>query len=193
MRLLFAPFHLDKDTHEALPFLARRVATMLGIQTGIHAFPVDARLGFDSFRDQYQSGILIQHLNSFGGEDWILGVTGVDLFIPIFTFVLGEAQLGGKTGLVSSFRLKNSTYGLPDDADVLKERLLKVTLHEISHMLGFLHCLNSNCVMHAASSVEEVDLRSHEYCSACEEEFKPRLEQVSRNSPESYYGTGHQK
>ena len=31
----------------------------------------------------------------------LLGVTAVDLYIPILTFVFGEAQIGGPCGLVS--------------------------------------------------------------------------------------------
>ena len=35
----------------------------------------------------------------------VLGLTDVDLFIPILTFVFGEAQLGGRAAVVSTARL----------------------------------------------------------------------------------------
>ncbi len=34
----------------------------------------------------------------------VLGITAVDLYIPIFTFVFGEAQLDGKAAIISTFR-----------------------------------------------------------------------------------------
>ena len=48
----------------------------------------------------------------------ILGVVDVDLFIPILTFVFGEAQLKGIGAVVSTHRLHNRFYGLPEDREV---------------------------------------------------------------------------
>ena len=43
----------------------------------------------------------------------MLGVTAVDLYIPILTFVFGEAQMGGPCSIVSYHRLRQEFYGLP--------------------------------------------------------------------------------
>ena len=43
----------------------------------------------------------------------LLGITGLDLYIPILTFVFGEAQMGGPCAIVSYHRLAQEFYGLP--------------------------------------------------------------------------------
>jgi archaemetzincin len=47
----------------------------------------------------------------------VLGVTAVDLYIPILTFVFGESQIGGPCGLVSAYRLRQEFYGFPQIRD----------------------------------------------------------------------------
>ncbi len=49
-------------------------------------------------RNQYHSTMLLEYLlkKDEAQPFRILGVTGMDLYIPIFTFVFGEARLGGK-------------------------------------------------------------------------------------------------
>ena len=86
---------------------------------------VDA--AYDPSRDQYNSRRLLQHLLTLrpAGVERLLGLTGLDLFIPVLTFVFGEAQLEGPTAVVSSFRLHNRYYGLPDDATLTEERVIK--------------------------------------------------------------------
>ena len=43
----------------------------------------------------------------------VLGVTACDLFVPVLTFVFGEAQLDGNCAVVSTARLQEEFYGLP--------------------------------------------------------------------------------
>ena len=45
----------------------------------------------------------------------MLGIADVDLFIPILTFVFGEAQLDNRAALTSAHRLRQDFYGLPED------------------------------------------------------------------------------
>jgi archaemetzincin len=91
-------------------------------------------------------------------------VTDVDLFIPILTFVFGEAQVGGRTAVVSTARLGEP--GLRDDRIVL-ERLSKESVHEMGHVLGLLHCETPGCVMGRSASVRDVDEKRAELCPAC--------------------------
>ena len=54
-------------------------------------------------------------------EAWrLLGITSLDLYIPILTFVFGEAQVGGECAVVSAHRLTQEFYGLPPDPDLLR-------------------------------------------------------------------------
>lgn len=93
--------------------------------------------------------------------------TELDLAVPILTFVFGEALLRGPAAVVSLHRLRNEFYGLPPDEDLLIERALKETLHELGHTQGLRHCHDWRCVMSSAHAVERVDIRSAAFCPAC--------------------------
>jgi archaemetzincin len=120
-------------------------------------------------RRQYHSSEILAHMQKHVSRHcWrLLGVTGLDLYIPILTFVFGEAQLGGRCALVSSHRLRQEFYGLPHDPELLRERLLKEAVHELGHTLQLTHCDDYDCVMAASHSVEWIDLKTPNLCSAC--------------------------
>ena len=120
-------------------------------------------------RNQYNSTwILSQILTLVPGEDCkILGVTSLDLYVPVLTFVFGEAQLDGRAALVSSFRLRDELYGLPKNPEKLKERLEKEAIHELGHTFGLIHCREPNCVMYTSTYAEEIDFKSKDFCPAC--------------------------
>jgi len=94
-------------------------------------------------------------------------VTGVDLFIPVLTFVFGEAQLGGRAAVVSTFRLRSEAYGLPPDPELLLARLTREVLHELGHTYGLVHCTDSACVMASTTYVEQIDLKGPSFCTGC--------------------------
>ena len=128
--------------------------------------PEDA---FDASRGQYHSTMLLEFLldEPAATSSRILGVTGSDLFVPVLTYVFGEAQLQGTAAVVSCLRLQDEMYGLPrDDAKTL-QRLQKETVHELGHTYGLLHCDDACCVMRASTYVEEIDLKSGTFCPSC--------------------------
>lgn len=133
---------------------------------------LEASFAYNLLRSQYHSTEILKRLGqNADAQCWrVLGVTEFDLFIPIMTFVFGEAQLGGPPGaaaVVSLRRLRQEFYGLPPDAALLDERLLKESLHELGHTLGLRHCADYRCVMSSSHSVENIDLKLAEYCHAC--------------------------
>ena len=119
---------------------------------------------YDERRKQWSSSRILSWLARTLPEGKVLGVTDVDLFIPILTFVFGEAQVGGRTAVVSTARLGEP--GLRDDRIVL-ERLAKEGVHEVGHVLGLLHCHTPGCVMGRSASVRDVDRKRGELCPAC--------------------------
>ncbi len=130
---------------------------------------LDARLSYNAARRQYHSTQLLAQLKTFDqGEGKILGVTEFDLFIPIFTFVFGEAQVGGSLALMSTHRLQQQFYGLPEDRELLFARAEKEATHELGHAFGLPHCRSFDCVMRFSNSVEEVDLKASSFCRLCE-------------------------
>jgi archaemetzincin len=119
---------------------------------------------YDPRRKQWSSTRILSWLAQAGPQGRILGVTDLDLFIPILTFVFGEAQVGGRTAVVSTARLAEP--GLADPRIVL-ERLSKESVHEVGHVFGLLHCETPRCVMGRSPSVRDVDLKRGELCPAC--------------------------
>ncbi len=70
---------------------------------------------FDAKRGQYQSVELMKMLAQRAPRDAsrVLGVTNVDLAIPMLSFLFGQAQFDGPIALVSLCRLHQEFYGLP--------------------------------------------------------------------------------
>ncbi len=156
-----------------LLFLKQGLFQTFKIQTRIRNRPFDLNSVYDSIRNQYNSsGLLLQLINDIPhGTLKILGVTELDLFIPIFTFLFGEAQLNGKGGLVSAHRLHNQFYGIPENEELLKDRLFKESVHELGHTFGLIHCFTLKCVMKSSTYVEEIDQKSTDFCKPCQQEI----------------------
>jgi archaemetzincin len=153
--------------------LEQKVAQCFGLPVKRIRCDIDLKMTYDSGRRQYNSSqILLQLIRSAPSDAVkILGIATVDLFIPILTYVFGEAQLGGIGALVSIHRLNNRLYGLPDDDQLLLERLNKESIHELGHTFGLLHCSTPGCVLSASTYVEDIDQKSDQICQECRKQI----------------------
>jgi len=124
---------------------------------------------FDPKRKQYQSVEIMRMLveNAPSDATRILGVTDVDLSIPMLSFLFGQAQLDGKVAVVSLCRLQQEFYGLPAQDEILRERLTKEVLHEMGHTFGLVHCSEQTCAMTLSTHIGMVDTKSERYCDRC--------------------------
>lgn len=155
---------------EALDFLELILRDTFQTDCRILPHSISAQPVFDSYRRQYHSTELLARLASFAHLHpgmKLLGVTSVDLYIPILTFVFGEAQLGGAAALLSTHRLSQEFYGLLPDNGLYLQRVEKEAVHELGHAFGLIHCQTSDCVMHFSNSVDMVDLKSRFFCPEC--------------------------
>ena len=147
-------------------------AFRVGVES--HDVDVDLEQFFDAARGQYNSTRLLMHLKQayaagFGNRDpKVLAIIPHDLFIPILTYVFGEAEVAGNVAVVSYYRLAPERYGLSQDRKLLQERLVKEAIHELGHAYSLIHCSRQDCVMHASSYVEEIDLKGRGFCQECE-------------------------
>ena len=130
---------------------------------------LDPEFAFHGERQQYHSSEILQRMQRYvSAESWrILGVAAADLYIPILTFVFGEAQMGGPCAVVSANRLRQEFYGLSADRTILRERLLKEAVHEIGHTLDLTHCDDYRCAMAPSHAVEWIDLKESTLCASC--------------------------
>lgn len=139
---------------------------------------IDPSFAFDMYRNQYNStsiiSALVRRFEKHEGK--VVGITSVDFFVPVLTYVFGEAQLDGPIAVVSSYRLDDTLYGLPDNPKLLEERLVKEVIHELGHTFGLIHCHDYRCVMHSSTAVEEIDVKSECFCPACEDQLRGKIE-----------------
>jgi archaemetzincin len=119
---------------------------------------------FDVRRQQYSSRPLLEWLVQRvpDGAEKLLGVTDVDLFIPVLTFVFGEAQLGGRAAIVSTARLRE-----PPTEPLIRARLTKESVHEIGHTYGLVHCGSLGCAMARSPALAAVDVKEERLCHDC--------------------------
>lgn len=151
---------------EELGYALRKTFKM---QTKIHTMDIALENAFDTTRLQYNSSKILLQIIEKAPRDAakVLAITEVDLFIPILTFVFGEAQLNGMASIISTHRLNTKYYGLTENQTLLTERLLKEAIHELGHNFGLIHCRNHSCVMRSSTYVEDIDFKSVELCPRC--------------------------
>jgi archaemetzincin len=127
---------------------------------------VDPLIARNAERRQCDSTRLLAELKAQYNSPVIAGTT-CDLFIPVLTYVFGEAELAGRVAIFSIHRLRDEYYGLRPDPDLLFDRALRELWHESGHLFGLTHCQDSFCVMSSAHSIEQVDDKSHRFCQTC--------------------------
>ncbi len=110
----------------------------------------------------------------------LLGVTDVDLFMPVLTFVFGEAQLGQCAAVVSIARLREAAV-----PSLVIDRLTKEAVHEIGHTFGLVHCASPACVMARSPGLAAVDRKTDRLCADCRVRYQALREQpyVAAHTP----------
>ena len=155
--------------------LALSLPESINLQCSVSSIGISLDGAHDVRRNQYYSTKLLERLvgHHAGDDAKLLGIAGVDLYIPPLSFVFGEAQLGGGSAVISTYRLDQPFYGLERDVDLLYNRCEKEAIHEIGHCFGLVHCRDYRCVMYLSYAVEDIDLKDAVFCPACRELAPP--------------------
>lgn len=155
-----------EEDRELMEHVRRELARTFGQPVFLWESPERPFHAYDAKRKQWQTAPILKWLveqGPAGGK--VLGVTDRDLFIPILTYVFGEAQLGGRAAVVSLARLVD---GVAEKGRPLYlDRAAKEAIHEVGHAFGLVHCHVDGCVMGRSPAVREVDEKSGELCEEC--------------------------
>ena len=166
---------------EIEPGLCQQIQThverIFGSQTELVSLLSDVDFALHPQRRQFNSTVILAKLAEMmpAHTGKVIAITQLDLFIPILTYVYGEAQLGGKAAIISLFRLlEGFTYQSANPS--IEQRAIKEAVHELGHTFNLRHCPEKTCIMHYCRSIRDVDRKSDQLCRHCsvllEDEFK---------------------
>lgn len=161
---------------EALASVADVVAGAFGRDVERLAPLAEPAGAFDASRGQWSAPEMLKALLAARppGAERILGVTARDLFIPVLSFVFGQAQMDGPAAVVSLARLSQAFSGFPEDRPLLFARARKEAVHELGHTFGLVHCTDTSCPMSLSTGVVQVDRKAESFCAGCAALVKER-------------------
>ncbi|MDG6257190.1 MAG: archaemetzincin family Zn-dependent metalloprotease [Methanomicrobiaceae archaeon] len=133
--------------------------------------------GFDHGRNQYNAQSILDSLQDVytrqnGTYLPVLLVVPHDLFIPGLDFVFGLARQRINASIVSTARLTNGYYGRHHSDDDVMDRLVKEGAHEIGHLFGLGHCSDPECIMFMPQTLDDLDRKKKDLCSACRAQLR---------------------
>ncbi|MBC8343219.1 MAG: archaemetzincin family Zn-dependent metalloprotease [Bacteroidetes bacterium] len=164
--LLISHGHFDSDFLEKI---ARDVGLQFHLDVQLEESHMDLSDFYYSDRRQYDGNSLLKEIDSLAYAQSIkkVGLFRVDLFIPILTYIFGQAILEGNSGIASLYRLRNEQYGMKKDEKLLLNRFAKIIIHELGHTFGLIHCHIPVCVMRSSTYVEDIDQKGKDFCTPC--------------------------
>jgi len=157
--------------------IAANILGYLHIDTDIAPSLEYPQYAFDESRIQYNAGAILRAFESmpFHNYEKVIGILDLDLFIPIFSYVFGEARQAGKYALVSLYRLQKNLDGSTPSMSLLLERAAKVALHELGHLFNLVHCEDERCLMHFSEGLRDLDNAPFYFCRYCSIYFRDAL------------------
>jgi archaemetzincin len=122
----------------------------------------------DSSTGKYRAEILLGELRqgAAGGRDHLLGLTEANVSVEDWNFVFGLAEMPGTTAVMSLAKLRPKGRG-PEADRLLRERAVKIAVHELGHTFGFRHCSDERCVMSFTQTAAGVDRTDAAFCANC--------------------------
>jgi archaemetzincin len=165
------PIERDTDDsldQEVMQHLSKDLMKQFGVACRVLR-PIELTTdAYDPRRDQYLAQIILSNLKALGfpQAEKVLAIVREDLYADELNFVFGQAELGGKYGIISLARLIPA---LPyRDENLYYRRVLTEAVHELGHTFGLGHCPNILCVMHFSNTIHDTDVKSARFCSHCE-------------------------
>ena len=152
---------------------------VFGYPVEFHALLKDVSFVLDPSRHQFHSTKILEKLEGLAPPRAlkIIAIVQVDLFIPILTHVFGEAQLGGRSCVVSTHHLKEEISPMGGFKTFCR-RVSKEAVHELGHTFHLRHCREQSCIMHYCRTLQDVDRKSDQLCRYCTVLLQDELKKI---------------
>ena len=83
---------------------------------------------------QHNGSMFIETLRGFpSSSQQVLGVINEVCYTPGLNFIFNQAAFGGNEAFIALPRLEQSFFGLPEDLDLYRQRVIKEAVHELGH------------------------------------------------------------
>lgn len=134
------------------------------------------RSAVNSARGQmFLSTLTTKILRSYcDGNGLLLAITDFDLYKTSHRYIFGDADEQRRLAVVSLHRLRSEFYGEDPDENLLFQRTLKESVHELGHAVGLKHCYNARCAMYYSNSIFETDNKMPHFCETCDKRSRAR-------------------
>jgi len=178
--IVISPIGDLKDT-SLVNLISREIDRIFNQPTEIVPLLKDVNFALDPVRNQFHSTSILEKLDRLSpiNSMKVVGIVMVDLFIPILTHVYGEAQLGGKACIVSTYRL-NEGLSLTNSVHIYHNRITKEVIHELGHTFNLRHCPDNFCIMHYCRTVKDVDGKSDQLCRYCKTLLEDEIKKLAK-------------
>ena len=159
--------------------LARNLSTFFGLRIKVTVLPMRPlpESAYYAPRRRYRAEDLVAFLDhtTSPAVAHVVGITARDISAPKGAVadwgVFGVAKLGGRPGVVSTYRLHAG--GVSES--VFETRLRRVAAHELAHSLGLAHCATPHCIMNdAGGSIHSIDAAT-DFCERCKRALAEKL------------------
>lgn len=153
---------------DLLTAVVETLRRVYGLECRVAPLIDEIAFAYDPDRKQYHSTAILEGLTDAVPADAlkVVAITREDLFIPILTHVFGEAQLGGTSCVVSTYRLREGI-SMVNRRERYLDRVAKEAAHELGHTFDLRHCPDAYCIMHYCRSIEDVDHKKRDLCRYC--------------------------
>jgi archaemetzincin len=157
-----------------IPLIKSEIDSFYHCQIIINKNEVLPAFSFYSPRNRYKAdSILVYEKQLVDKNEIIVGLTDKDISTSKNDItdwgVLGLGLCPGNVCIISTYRLEKISIAQTQ----LKDRLIKIILHEIGHNFGLPHCTNNpECLMNdAEGSIATVDKEKKWLCDKCRQKL----------------------